>query len=561
MRKAEAAIDQYHLTRLGSPMKRSLVGLIVLLVMACAYVTPTATKPPTGSPVSSVTSTSGSTSPDSHLQTPGSPNLLSTFAFGVEYAVPGLAEIYAQAGARSTRAAAETFGWDQVEPRPPAAGQHAYDWAKVDAYIMEYQNAGFDQIQIYTTALNKWASSKPKHYFPDHQYLADYENYILTLVERYDGDGKDDAPGLKYPVLDYVIEREWTEFFPGTTDEYLQLLTIGHRAAKSANPNARVWLVPLMMIDVFDRNPTADQVAQRAAINYVFRHPIAETQELLTHPELFDVIEIHALGDYTEIEATAAWLRAQMKQNGYDKPIFIGDAMGISQGIWAIDLRALTPLATDSDFLTFAPLRPNDAIRFINLLEAMKDPGDPQHDAATHWFRAEHARALTKKIAAAMQAGYAGMNVWALADIPVLQSPRVTSDWFFMGMIESKLGLGTFTPGAPRPAYYALKMTIEKLNGATSAEKLNLGGSLVAYQFVIDGNPVLVAWNEPGQIYFPEETEPTVRVNLLSPGPNATVTHVITELGISTPRVETIPAVNGTIPLGLDSTPVFVEFR
>ena len=543
-------------------MKRSLVLIILLLSIACVSTTPTATRVPTTSPVPS---TPFSSSPTSDLQAATSnpqspnPNRLSSFAFGVEYALPGLAQIYAQAGAQSTRAAAETFGWDQVEPHKPEGGQHQYDWAKVDPYITEYQEAGFNQIQIYTTAFNKWASSKPKHHFPDPQYLGDYENYIFSLVERYDADGTDDVPGLKYPVLDYVIEREWTEFFPGTTDEYLQLLTIANRAARRANPNVRVWLVPLMMIDVFDRNPTADQIAQRSILNYTFRHPIAETQKLLTHPDLFDVIEIHALGDYSELEATAAWLRTEMKRNGYDKPIFIGDAMGISQGIWAINLHALTPGATDADFLTFAPLRPNDAIRFINLLDAMKDVKNPQRDTAMRWFRAEHAKALPKKFAAAMNAGYAGMNVWALADIPLLQMPRVTGDWFFMGMIESQMKLGTFTPGAPRPAYYALKMTIEKLNGATSVEKLNLGGSVVAYRFVVRGNPVVVAWNEPGQIYFPGETEPTIPANLPSGAANVMVTRVITELGENTPHIETIPVVDGTVALTLDSTPVFVE--
>jgi hypothetical protein len=540
-------------------MKRPLALLTtLLLILACDYAAPTGTATPaTPSTISSAPTISnpqtannlGAASADS----------LSSFAFGVEYAVPGLAQIYAQSGAHSTRAAAETFGWDQVEPRVPVAGQHKYAWAKVDGYITEYQNAGFSQIQIYTTAFNHWASSKPKHYFPDAEYLDDYENYIFSLVERYDGDGQDDAPGLKYPVLDYVIEREWTEFFPGTTDEYLQLLTIAHRAAQRANPNVRVWLVPLMMIDVFDRNPSAEQIAQRATVNYTFRHPIVEAQKLLTHPELFDVIEIHALGDYTELEATATWLRAEMKKNGYGKPIFVGDAMGISQGIWATDLRALTPNATDSDFLTFAPLRPNDAIRFIDLLDAMKEAGNPQREAATRWFRAEHAKALPKKIAAAMNAGYAGMNVWALADIPLLQQPRITGDWFFMGMIESQMGLGTFTPGEPRPAYYALKMTVEKLSGATSVEKLDVGGSIVAYRFVVRGNPLIIIWNEPGRIYFPGETEPTVTVNLPSVATNVTVTRVITELGISTPHVETIQAIDGKVPLTLDSTPEFIE--
>ena len=109
-----------------------------------------------------------------------------------------------------------------------------------------------------------------------------------------------------------------------------------------------------MMIDVFDANPGAEQIAQRATVNFPFRHPIAETQELLTHPELFDLIEMHALGDYSELEATAAWLHGEMKKNGYDKPIFVGDAMGISQGIWEIDARAHT---CRDRFQIFSPLR------------------------------------------------------------------------------------------------------------------------------------------------------------------------------------------------------------
>jgi hypothetical protein len=474
--------------------------------------------------------------------------------------LPGLAAIYGQTGVCSTRPAGETFGWGAIEPNAPSApGQHDYQWSKVDRHIVEYQADGFDQIQIYTTAWNAWASSKPKDYFPDTQFLGDYEDYIFNLVERYDGDGDRDAPDLKYPVLDYVIEREWTEFFPGTTDEYLQLLTIAHRAVKRANPQARVWLVPLMMIDVFDNNPGAEEIAKRAKINRPLRHPIAETQKLLTRPDLFDVVEIHSLGDYTELDATAAWLRAEMKKNGYEKPIFIGDGLGISLFVWPISPRALTANATDTDFLTFAPIRPNDALRAVKLLEAMKDANAPEHDAATQWFRAEHAKALVKKLVTAINAGYTGMNAWAIADMVALQQPRVSGSGFFMGMMEAQPGLGTWTPGMPRPAYYALKQTVEKLKGYSSVERLNVGQGMYTYRFTVRGRLVIVTWNEPGRIYFPGETEPTMRASLPINAARATVTHTITAIGASTPRVETVNAVGGTLTLMLDSAPVFVE--
>ncbi len=473
--------------------------------------------------------------------------------------VPGLATTYARIGVTSTRPASSTFGWGNLEPNAPRApGQHDYQWAKVDRYVVEYQGAGFHQIQVYTTANNPWASSKPKHHFPDAKFLDDYEEYLSSLVERYDRDDDRDAPGLRYPVLDYVIEAEWTEFFPGTTDEYLQLLTVAHHAVKRANPNARVWLVPLMMIDVFDNNPTANEIAQRAKVNRSFRHPVVETQKLLAHPELFDVVEIHSLGDYTELDATANWLRAEMKENGYAKPIFVGDALGISQFVWPISPRAITNNATDSDFLTFAPIRPSDAVRVARLFDAMKDEKSSDHDAALRWFRSEHAKALVKKFATAIHAGYAGMNVWAMADWDLFQG-RLTGDWFFMGMIDARPGLVTWTPGAPRPAYFALQQSIEKMQGASGVDRLNVGTSVVAYRFSVPGKPVIVAWNEPGRIYFPGETEPTAKVNLPINAARATITHTITEIGVSTPRVETADTANGVVALTVDSTPVFVE--
>jgi len=518
--------------------------LFFFLTLACENVTPTSAPRPTTLPTSPATAPPAVTATNTVAPVP----VLRTFAFGVEYMVPGLAQIYGQTGARSTRPSAETFGWQNIEPTAPRDGEHDYKWDKVDRYITEYQGAGFDQIQIYTTALNNWASSKPGNYFPDAQYLDDYEDYIFNFVERYDRDGNHDMPGLKYPVLDYVIEREWTSYFPGTTDEYLQLLTVAHRAVNRANPNARVWLVPLMMVDVFDHNPSADEIAKRVKVNYSFRHPAGETQKLLTHPELFDVIEIHSLGDYTELDDTMTWLSAEMKKNSYAKPIFIGDGLGISQFFWPMG----------ADFLTFAPIRSNDALRVITLLDAIKDANATDHGAATRWFRAEHAKALVKKFAAAIHNGYAGMNAWAVADIALFQQPRVTGDWFFMGMIEAQPGLVTWTPGAPRPAYYALKQTIEHVKDFSSVEKLNTGSSVVAYRFTVRGKPVLVAWNEPGRIYFPGETEPSVKINLPINAARATVTYTITQIGVNTPRIEKMAASNNLLALTLDSTPVFI---
>jgi len=38
--------------------------------------------------------------------------------------------------------------------------------------------------------------------------LALYEKWLTAVVERYDGDGKDDMKGLQFPVLHYEIGNE-----------------------------------------------------------------------------------------------------------------------------------------------------------------------------------------------------------------------------------------------------------------------------------------------------------------------------------------------------------------
>ncbi len=128
-----------------------------------------------------------------------------------------------------------------------------------------------------------------------------------------------------------------------------------------------------------------------------------------------------------------------------------------------------------------------------------------------------------------------------------------------IGSAGAQPGLAAWTPGAPRPAYYALKQTIEKLKDYSSAEKLSVGANVVAYRFSVRGRPIVVAWGEPGRIYFPDETEPMTKLNLPISAPRAIVTRAITEMGISTPRAENVDATGGILTLTLDSTPVFVE--
>ncbi|MGB9593367.1 MAG: hypothetical protein ACPL7R_04435, partial [Anaerolineae bacterium] len=488
------------------------------------------------------------------------------FAFGVEYMLPGgLAAVYSQLGARWARSnTSKQFSWGTIEPKPPAAdGQHTYDWAEADQIIAEWQNAGF-HIQVYTNANNTWASSTRLHHVPDLEYMDDYEAFVFSLVERYDGDGDRDMPGLKFPVLHYTVVEEWTGYFEGTAEDYLRILAAAHRAIKRANPQALVGLVDFFLIDVFDGNPSPEEVERRAAKDHPLRHPMSEVRELLRHPDLFDRVEIHALGDYTELYPTMAWLRAEMRKNGYEKPVWIGDALPVSSLLMPITPRGLLPGAADSDYQTVTPIRPQDAVRTIGWLEAVGNAKSPQHQVAERWWRAVQAMELVKKIVIAIHAGYAGMNLAWLVESPLTRTPRITGSWGFQGMADAEYNFltQTWSVNSLQPAFYAYQLTIRKLEGYAAVERLDVGGDVYAYRFTVRRRPVYVLWHEPGRLYFLDEAEPaSASVNLPVEFAQAVVTHTITRIGQTEPDTETIAAQDGILTLSLGPAPVFVEGR
>ena len=58
-----------------------------------------------------------------------------------------------------------------------------------------------------------------------------YQDFISKLVERYDGDGIDDMPGLVVPIKYWEVSNEpsmqsdWLVFFVGSAHDYFDILT------------------------------------------------------------------------------------------------------------------------------------------------------------------------------------------------------------------------------------------------------------------------------------------------------------------------------------------------
>jgi len=80
-----------------------------------------------------------------------------------------------------------------------------------------------------------------------------YKSFLTKAVERYDGDGVDDMPGLKIPVKYWEVLNEpemqggstggmgeELKFFVGTPEEYLDILKASYEVIKAADPDAKV---------------------------------------------------------------------------------------------------------------------------------------------------------------------------------------------------------------------------------------------------------------------------------------------------------------------------------
>ena len=108
-------------------------------------------------------------------------------------------------GARWLRVSVD---WRQIEPHNTTPDQ--YDWRHADRVLAAAQDACVHIIATHRSA-PAWAASNPDGQI-DRTNLDELAEYLTALVERYDGDGKDDAPGSRWCATgSYITSRTWSQ--------------------------------------------------------------------------------------------------------------------------------------------------------------------------------------------------------------------------------------------------------------------------------------------------------------------------------------------------------------
>jgi len=70
--------------------------------------------------------------------------------------------------------------------------------------------------------------------------MEDYKNFLMKLIDRYDGDGNNDMPGLTKPIIYWQImnEPEFKMFFKGKEEDFVEIFNFSSKLIKSKQKDA-----------------------------------------------------------------------------------------------------------------------------------------------------------------------------------------------------------------------------------------------------------------------------------------------------------------------------------
>jgi len=139
------------------------------------------------------------------------------------------------------------FVWNNIEKE-----KGIFSWDKADEYVTYAQN--HNQTTIATIwPYSNWEQKSCKRkkgrspfgkrfakYLSKPCSMENYKIFLSALIDRYDGDGTNDMPGLTKPIVYWEVmnEPEFKMFFKGTEDEFVEIFNFSSKLIKSKQKDA-----------------------------------------------------------------------------------------------------------------------------------------------------------------------------------------------------------------------------------------------------------------------------------------------------------------------------------
>lgn len=219
------------------------------------------------------------------------------------------------------------LAWSAVEPADTIPAN--YNFSAADASILSASQAGLHLI-VTIVGNPSWAATYANGPI-DKVDIGEFAEFVGTVVERYDGDGFEDAPGS--PVVEYwefynepdagdeLRARYGASYWGHFGTQYAQMLCAVRPLIKAANPRAQIVMGGLAY-DSFE-----DQGGG-------FVREFLDDVLLAGGGECFDVMNFHYYPPFAPVWAPygrglsgkANYLYATLAQYGYEKPVICTEA-------------------------------------------------------------------------------------------------------------------------------------------------------------------------------------------------------------------------------------------
>ncbi|RJQ31855.1 MAG: hypothetical protein C4562_05290 [Actinobacteria bacterium] len=189
--------------------------------------------------------------------------------------------------------------WDQK--RKPNADK--YKVSENDEFMPNTKEGRGDYLPLHRSNPGDWQA---------------YEKWVKVVVERYDGDGKQDMPGLEIPVKYWEVMNEpdldspepdpRLDFYTEDATAYASLLIKTSKAIKSADPDAKVL------------------IAGAAGGNerfLSFYRGVFQNKETVSH---FDIANVHCISNDSHDSFNVEPYTKLLKSFGLNKSVWVTEA-------------------------------------------------------------------------------------------------------------------------------------------------------------------------------------------------------------------------------------------
>lgn len=456
------------------------------------------------------------------------------------------------------------INWGDLEPTAPRKGHHAYRWAGLDEAVRQWQRFGV-HVMMSLRFVSSWANARPNgeqftylrgllsaiprnsgDYIPKPEHRQDLRDFVQALVERYDGDGVEDMPGLLFPILHYQVCNEaYNElFWAGTEEEYAAHLKEVAAAARRASKDVQIILAGICFnrLDGF-----YDQEMDARTRRYVRSQLPRQPANMIPFLERMDAFSRHCvkLADYDILDARWSYYgvvshcREELRRAG--RP---------AVPIWSAEIYTAHPLL-DAMVLPMTTLHPYPTpSRSLDYIRILRDPGDKEFEAVNSWYRGMQASMVVKCCMVGLSAGAKKlMNGWALdAQAPLTPYP------LHVGGYKSR------TLNKLWPAAYTYKLLIEKLEGITACRRV----PTPAYTYVYDctvrgGGHVFIAFHDDHIARNHDEAPASGPAILTVGAQRVRLTRSVTGIDQTEREIQDLAAPEGRLSLRLTEIPVFIE--